>query len=131
MTDEKKKQPEILPPQKLADLERTPFVRARSGEWTLLMLAGKELVWGHRFDAGIGYRVYVKYKDSLMSNVFPHNEAFNLSNKIRRGEDDIMIIALANHIRDMAAEVKKLNALWAAAGAPDTPLDQMGDVGHA
>lgn len=109
------------------DLFRTPFVQQQSGGWALFLIEGKELEYGHRFDAGIGYRVYIKFKDSWMSNSFPAGEARKLATMMEQrkhapGSDEL---TLAGHIRDMAAQVEKLNKAWAAQGAPDQPLDRM------
>ena len=113
------------------DLFRTPFVQQQSGGWALFLMQGKELEYGHRFDAGIGYRVYIKFKDSWMSNTFPAAEARKLAVMISRRETNEDILNLGIVVKQMAAQVEKLNAAWAARGAPDEPLDRTGDAGHA
>lgn len=107
----------------LADAMRTPFVKQDDG-WTLFLIQGKALEWGHRFDAGIGYRVFVRFSDSAMVNAFPANEAKKLATKISRGETNEDILNLGLVMKQMAMQVEKLNKAWAAAGAPDQPLDQ-------
>lgn len=117
----------MIDPKKNAELFRTPFTKQSSGRWSLFLIEGKELEYGHRFDAGIGYRVYIKFKDSWMSNTFPAGEAKRLATmmenrKYQPGADEL---TLAGHIRAMAAQVDALNKAWAALGAPDEPLDKM------
>lgn len=117
----------MMDQQKMADLTRTPFVKQKSGRWALFLIQGKEIEYGHRFDSGIGYRVYIKFKDSWMSNCFPAGEAKRLATMMEQrkyapGSDEM---TLAAHIRDMAGQVDALNKAWAARGAPEQPLDMM------
>lgn len=116
-----------------ADLTRTPFVKQKSGRWSLFLTSDKTLEWGHRFDSGLGYRVFLKFQDSLMANVFVPAQALKLSRKMRAKksgptDEELMI---ADKLEEMAAQVKRLNELWDAAGTPDQPLDKIGDAGHA
>lgn len=113
------------------DLFRTPFVKQKSGRWALFLIEGKELEYGHRFDAGIGYRVYIKFKESRMCNSFPAGEARKLAVMISHRETNEDILNLGIVIKQMATQVERLNAAWAAQGAPDEPLDRTGDAGHA
>lgn len=106
-----------------ADRMRCPFVKQASGNWALFLIEGKHVEWGHRFDPGIGYRVYIRFKDSMMSNVLPASEARKLANMISLRETNEDILNLGIMMKQMATQVERLNELWSKAGAPDLPLD--------
>lgn len=113
-------------PEKLnPDLLRTPFMKKENGKWQLFLIQGKEIEYGHRFDAGIGYRVYIKFKDSWASNCLPAGEAKRLATMISNRETNEDILNLGIVIKQMAMQVDSLNKAWAALGAPDEPLDKM------
>lgn len=112
------------------DLIRTPFVKLKAG-WSLMLVEDKALAWGHRFDAGIGYRVFIKWTDSAISNVFPSSEAKKLATMISQRETNEDILNIGIQLKRLAAEVDRLNKAWAAAGAPDLPLHETAPGGTA
>jgi len=115
------------------DMTRTPFVKQKSGKWSLFLISDKTIEWGHRFDAGIGYRVFIKFQDSLMANTFLDHQAAKMARLMRAkksGPPDEELV-LAKKLEDMAKQVERLNELWAAAGVPDKPLDKIGTAGNA
>lgn len=111
---------------KAANLMRTPFVRQQStGNWALFLIKNMALEWGHRFDAGIGYRVFIKFGESQMINAFPAGECRRVATMISNNETNEDILNIGIVMKRLADEVEKLNKQWAALGAPDQPLDQM------
>lgn len=115
------------------DLLRTPFNRQPNGTWQLFLIEGKEIEYGHRFDSGIGYRVYIRFRDSYNSNVLPASEAKKLATMMEGKKHyaaDSDERTLAKAIRDMAKQVEALNRQWALLGAPDQPLDTIGEAGN-
>lgn len=119
----------MMDQNKAADLQRVPFIKKGDG-WNLFLVQGKSLSWGHRFDEGIGYRVFIKFADSLMTNSFPAGEARRVATRISRGESNEDILNIGIHMKRMADEVDRLNKIWAAKGAPDKPLHELGGEGH-
>lgn len=108
---------------------RTPFIKGQKG-WVLSLLPEKVLEWGHRFDAEIGYRVYVKFQDSMMSNCFTAVEAKKLAKMMQereRGTEayDIQVLSLAGKIADMAAQVQRLNDIWLSQGGGEKTVDEV------
>lgn len=108
----------------------TPFVYFDRIGWQPNLLPGGVLDFGHRFDAGIGYRVFFKYVDSDDINAFPPAMAEALAEKVKRMPQP-MYKELAKNLTTAAASCRKMNDLWAAAGAPDEPVDVIKDAGHA
>jgi len=118
--------------EKAAELSRTPLVLQKAtGRWSLFLIEGKELEWGHRFDAGIGYRVYIKFKDAWVANVFLPDQARKAAVQMSKREQNEDILNLGIVLKRMAADVEALNKAWAAAGCPDQPLDKISEGGHA
>lgn len=118
--------------EKAAELSRTPLVQQKdSGCWSLFLIEGKELEWGYRFDAGIGYRVYIKFNDAMVANVFLPEQARKAAVQMSRRETNEDILNLGIVLKRMAADVDELNRAWAAAGCPDQPLDKIMEGGNA
>lgn len=115
----------LLQQDKGPDNMRTPFVKQQSGRWALFLIEGKEIEYGHRFDPGIGYRVYIKFKDSIMANCFVAHEARKLAAMISQRETNEDILNIGIIIKQMAGQVVKLNDAWTALGCPEQALDQM------
>lgn len=115
--------PALYIEEKQREMARTPLVQQSSGRWALFLIEGKELEWGHRFDSGIGYRVYIRFKDSMMSNVFLPDQARKAAVHMSKGETNEDILNMGIILKQMAAQVESLNKAWAAAGCPDAPLD--------
>lgn len=76
-----------------------------------------------QIDIAPAVRVYIRFKDSMMSNVLPASEARKLANMISLRETNEDILNLGIMMKQMATQVERLNELWSKAGAPDLPLD--------
>lgn len=111
-------------------LERVPF-RNDGANIVFEPEQNREIVWGHQFDAGVGYRIYIRYADGHFKNVFHAHIVRELTKGMFKMTKDTDSIYVLSKIRDMAYEVDRLNTLWAQAGSPPQPLDQIGEAGHA
>lgn len=110
---------------------RTPFIQQQvTGEWVLLLPAGMQVEWGQRFDKEIGYRVFVKFVDCTVANVMPPRTAAIWSRQFAKNENRPEILVVCKALKDMADICDRLNTAWAAAGAPDEPLDKIGVAGN-
>lgn len=117
--------------EKMRMATRTPFTQQASGEWLLILVAGYSLEWGHRFDADVGYRVYLKFAESINANVIPGRTAHIWANNITKNETRSEILMVAKALHDCGRQVEHLNKLWAEKGAQDVPLDVGVPHGHA
>lgn len=123
----------ILPdPNIPADNIRTPFVQLDDGGWTLFILKDHQMSWGHRFDPGIGYRVYIQWTGSLMTNVFTPQQTRKMANMIQvKNENHENILQLSKVLIEMAKEVDRLNVAWRALGSKPQPLHEQHTGGNA
>jgi hypothetical protein len=128
--------------QNKADQEKTdphfkavPLMQAGKDYWVWSLEKGRVLEWGHRFDEGIGYRVFLKYVDSFATCAFYTSQVRKLAHQIEKNEVTPQILQLAPILRQLANDVEKLNKLWAKKGCPDLRIDQLaektGEIGHA
>jgi len=62
----------------------TPIILMDRIGWVPHLIADKTVTWGHRFDEGIGYRVFLKYADSENINAFPTALARLIADQIKR-----------------------------------------------
>lgn len=114
-------------------MNRTPFIQQATGDWILLLPAGMSLEWGHSFDKDIGYRVFMKFKESKTMNLMPATTARIWAAHFSKNENRPDILNVCAALRDMSKQVDALNQAWAAAGAPDSPLEIQNErnTGHA
>lgn len=107
----------------------TPIVLMPRTGWTPHIFLDRPLEWGTRFDAGVGYRVFLKYQDSENINIFPAEIARGHAEKIKAMVNP-QFKRLAKLLIDACDTCDKMNKIWADAGAPDVPVDQIGEAGH-
>jgi hypothetical protein len=105
-----------------------PFMRDAQGALNLHIEGGRELQYGHTFDARRGYRVAFGFADSASKNSFPANDARGLADKFFAAEPHRPLHAA---LHKMADQVDRLQLAWIAAGRPAKPLDEMFEGGHA
>lgn len=109
----------------------TPFVPQKDGSFVLILREGYTLEWGHRFDAEIGYRVYLKFQECEAINAMPSTLARKWAVNIRKGEQMIEMLTVARVLIELADQVEKLNAEWAKLGCPENPLEDVLEGGTA
>ena len=108
----------------------TPIIFLPRTGWTPHIEMDKPLAWGHRFDPGIGYRVFLKYADSENINAFPPLVMHGIIQKIKQMAHPQLKI-LAKNLNEVNESCEKMNKIWADAGCPDAPIDQLKDAGNA
>jgi hypothetical protein len=101
----------------------SPYTRNAKGTWDLVIPAGREIEWGHTFDAERGYRVFLSFKDSYGKNTMSADAARSCADSI--GDETADNVHLASKIRLMADQVDGLNRGWVAAGKPVNGLDEL------
>lgn len=94
----------------------TPFVQTPEGRWNLVLDKPQQVEWGHRFDAGVGYRVFVKFIGAQATNIMGAHTARVFAKNISAGEAGDDVKALAAGMNLMAEQIDKLNQAWFAAG---------------
>lgn len=108
----------------------TPFIFRGASGWTLALVDGRVLEWGHRFDEGIGYRVFMKYEGAESINAFPASIARQIAHKYRNDKTDTAK-QICKVLVSTAEECEQLNKIWAARGAKDSALMHDSEGGHA
>ena len=94
---------------------RTPFVMQTNGKWRLMLCKDDSLIWGYRFDAGVGYRIYFMFEGNWKTNIFVPEQAREIgltACRNARGNKDT--ITIAKVLRRLADQVEKLKDKWDA-----------------